>query len=105
MKSSELLEKAKKYLWDGIGDETGDETGYAFICYAILHAASTPSQIGLAQKVRDAIEVRLHPWNNLHSWLRYEAGIPEKMLTQERVQAHRLAWMNKLIKEYKAKGD
>lgn len=103
MKSSELIKQAKELLWDG-GDDT-EHCKDEYICYALLHAASTPSQGRLAQRIRDSIEVRLHPWNNLYSWLRYEANIPDKMLTNERVQAHRLAWMNKLIKEYKAKGD
>ncbi len=103
MKTSELIKQAKELLWDG-KDECED-CKEEFICYALLHASSNRFQMELSQRIRDDIEVRLHPWNNLYSWLRYEANISEKDLTYKRVQAHRLAWMNKLIKEYKAKGD
>lgn len=41
----------------------------------------------------------------MDAWLQHGANIPYKDLTPDRVQAHRLAWMNLLIKEYKAKGD
>ena len=107
MKTSELITKAKKYLWDGLDDFELEFPGKKteFICYAMVRAANRPSEHALAQTLRDDIEVRMHPWNNVWSWLVHEARIPTKNLTHPNVQAHRLAWMNKLIKEYKAKGD
>ena len=107
MKTSELITKAKKYLWDGLDDFELEFAGNKteFICYAMVRAANKPSEDGLAQTFRDDIEVRMHPWTNLWSWLECEAAIPRKNLTHPAVQAHRLAWMNKLIKEYKAKGN
>ncbi len=106
MRTSQLIEKAKRHLWDGKDDyelEYIDITEY--ICFAILYAARIHRCLELHQECRDLIEARLFPWNNLDSWLQHGAGIPSTELTQERVQAHRLKWMNKLIKEYKAKGD
>ena len=106
MKTSELIAKAKQHLWDGLDDSNlALDSKTEFICYAMVRAAKRPFEYALAQTFRDDIEVRLGPWNNLWSWLVYEAAIPTKDLTYPNVQAHRLAWMNKLIKEYKAKGD
>lgn len=106
MKTSELIEEAKWHLWDGKCEydlENGGITEY--ICFAILYAARTHRCIDLHQQCRDVIEARLFPWNNLDAWLQHGIGIPAKELTAERVQKHRRKWMNKLIKEYKAKGD
>lgn len=110
MKISELLTEAKKYLWDGKDEkelERLDKSEY--ICFAILSAArNNPNEIAnhaTYLRCRRVIEARLFPCNGFYSWLHYEAKIPQTMLTQERVQAHRLAWMNKLIKEFKAKED
>ena len=103
MKTSELITKAKNHLWDGVCDEESGK--HEFICYAVLYASETPKDGELAQRFRDDLEMRLHPWNNLYSWLRYEANIPSKDLTYIRVQKHRLKWMDKLSKQYKAKGD
>jgi len=106
MRTSQLIEKAKKHLWDGKYEyalEHIDITEY--ICFAILYAARTHDCIELHQQCRDVIEARLLPWNNLDAWLQHGIGIPAKELTAERVQKHRRKWMNKLIKEYKAKGD
>jgi hypothetical protein len=105
VKTSELIAKAKKYLWDGLDDSELNFPVTEFICYAVKRAANRPSEYGLAQTFRDDIEVRMHPCNNLWSWLVHEARIPTKDLTHLTVQAHRLAWMNQLINEYKAKGD
>jgi len=110
VKTSELIAKSKKYLWDGKDDYELNCDKSEYICYAILYAARNHGgrkQIlfDTYQRCRDVIEARLFPWNNLDSWLQYRAGIPGTELTPDRVQKHRLKWMNKLIKEYKAKGD
>lgn len=103
MKTSELITKAKNYLWDGVCDESS--TKQEFICHAVRNASKTYIDAKKAEKFRGDLEMRLHPWNNMYSWLRWEANISDKDLTHIRVQEHRLKWMDKLIKEYKAKGD
>jgi hypothetical protein len=108
VKTSELIAKGKKYLWDGKDDYELDCDKSEYICYAILYAAKNQQKqyvLNMHQRCRDVIEARLFPWNNLNVWLQYGAGIPGTELTTERVQKHRLKWMNRLIKEYKAKGD
>lgn len=106
MKTSELIAKAREYLWDGLDDsDIAFDSKTEFICYSMLKASRYPADFALAQTFRDDIEVRMYPWNNLFSWLVYEAKIPIEHQTHPNVQAHRLAWMNKLIKEFKAKGD
>ena len=114
MKTSELLTKAKKYLWDGkdfrdLDDPSAHKSEY--ICFALSNVQrfeldlSKPMIYKLIHKTRYMIEQRLFPWNNMEAWLKYGAKIPWEKLTQGRVQKHRLKWMNQLIKEYKAKGD
>lgn len=110
MKTSELIDRSRKYLWDGKCDSDLDWGKSEYVCFAILYAAREHGGrkqilLDLHQQCRDVIEARLFPWNNLEAWLEHGANIPAKELTHERVQKHRLKWMNKLIKEYKAKGD
>ena len=111
MKTSELITQAKQYLWDG-KNELALETPYTseYICFAVLHAArdangSYNRNVDLANRVRGLIEERIFPWNNLEAWLQHSVGICSSVLTYQRVQKHRLKWMNRLIKEHKAKGD
>lgn len=114
MKTSELLITAKKYLWDGkdctqLEDLSQHKTEY--ICFAITNARHFELNLPevphfkLVRKTMNMIEERLFPWNNMESWLLRRCGIPPEDLKPDRVQAHRLAWMNQLINEFKAKGD
>lgn len=110
MKISELLTEAKKYLWDGKDEkelERLDKSEY--ICFAILSAArNSPNEVenhSTYLRCRRVIEASLFPHNCVETWLLRSAGIPAKEMTNKRIQAHRLAWMNMLIKEFKAKGD
>ena len=110
MKTSELLTEAKKYLWDGEDEkelERLDKSEY--ICFAILSAArNSPTETedhSTYLRCRKVIERNLFPHNCVETWLLRSAGIPPKEMTHKRIQAHRLAWMNLLIKEFKAKGD
>lgn len=114
MKTSELLTAAKKYLWDGQDDnqlEDLSEHKSEYICFAISNVRHFELNLSeapiywLIRKTRDMIELRLFPWNNMDAWLLRGACIPPEQLTPDRVQAHRLAWMNLLIEEFKAKGD
>lgn len=111
MKTSQLITQAKKYLWDGKNDLALEDLYTSeYICFAVLYAArdangSYDRNVDLANRVRGLIEERLFPWNNLDAWLQHSADIPCFELTNQRVQKHRLKWMNRLIKEHKAKGD
>lgn len=114
MKTSELLTAAKKYLWDGKNDadlEDLNQHKTEYICFAITNVRHFELDVTeapiykLVRKTRDMIEQRLFPCNTMESWLFRETYVPLKDLTPDRVQAHRLAWMNLLIKEFKAKGD
>lgn len=111
MKTSDLITQAKKYLWDG-KDDSALEDFYTseYICFAVLYAArdangSYDRNVDIANRVRGLIEERIFPWNNLEAWLQHSVGICSSELTNQRVQKHRLKWMNRLIKEHKAKGD
>lgn len=110
MKTSELLTEAKKYLWDGKDPrqlESLDKSEY--ICFAILSAArntpAKPEDHSTYLRCSKVIQSSLFPHNCVETWLLRSAGIPPKELTYKRIQAHRLAWMDVLIKEFKAKGD
>ena len=114
MKTSELLITAKEYLWDGKDDNQLEDLSQhktEYICFAITNARHFELNLSeapiykLVRKTRDMIEERLFPWNNMAAWLQHGACIPPEDLTPDRVQAHRLAWMNELINEYKAKED
>ena len=114
VKTSEVLTAAKKYLWDG-KDATEFEDlikpKTEFICSTITYAmrfelgGSSAPLVKLKHKTMDIITNRLLPWNNMESWLEYAAHVPKEHLIPVLVQAHRLAWMNQLINEFKAKGD
>lgn len=112
MKTSTLIAKGKKYLWDGKDNKLLDldVNPSAFICFAVLYAArdepkNRRAALDCHEQLRAAIEARLFPWISLEAWLLHSAGIRSEAMTSERVQKHRLEWMNRLIKEYKAKGD
>lgn len=74
-----------------------------FICFALRLAAMAPeskiSQRSLTA-TRDIINRRLEGYNSLPLWLRHKAKIPTKSLTFNKVQAHRHAWLQSLIKEF-----
>jgi hypothetical protein len=98
MKTSEMLEKAKKYLWDGVETNSPKD---APICCALRKSCGAVQPKG----IREEICKRLRPYNDVHSWLYYNPSVDREDMTDQTVQSHRLAWMNLLIKEYKAKGD
>ena len=120
MKTSEIIEKAQIFLWDG---RDGRELDWdykiraslkeQFICHAIQRAVRNGTMAGYAEpsalrkltQVISMIESRIAPSCTLCGWLIKKHGIPEKELTHVRVQKHRKQWMKKLIKEFKAKGD
>jgi len=46
------------------------------------------------------IEERIFPYYSLGGWLEHQAGIRERDLTNNRMQAYRHAWLKQLIKEF-----
>lgn len=109
MKTSEILEKAKAFLWDGISHIGLDKEVY--ICWAlreVLPLAPECENDETFRKIRslqEEIENRLGPGNaTLEIWLERKLG-EDFIFSKKAIQAHRLAWMNLLIEEYKQKGD
>ena len=104
---AEDLRLCKQYLWDGVSDRGIDVNGYALrvndICHAIARAAKfTYPYADFMRRTyltRRMIMGRLDGWLSFWGWLRAQ-GVPNKDLTTEAVQAHRHAWVDRLIKEF-----
>lgn len=119
LKTSTLIRNGLKYLWDGrdMPDVLWEERE-EYLCHAITRAArsgqknwmfnthrSTPEVEGRLQAVKNMIERRLFPYNNLYAWLHHSANVPDADMTNERLQKHRRKWALKMIAEFKRKGD
>jgi hypothetical protein len=125
MKTSELLTRAKKYLWDGKRAEL-QKTGY--ICHAINEATRDfkdalgqrcalgsisrdeyHKQYGAIctkyQHIREYISNQLAGKDSVCLWLHYKADIPAYDLTHVNVQEYRHRWLDHLIAEFEQKGD
>ena len=110
MKSSKLLKKAKKYLWDGNEKRYHDDDQTQFICEALIEAASDAKKISalvVSQELRKEIRDKLHPASIVEGWLRSKKLIPKNPSTWNRtdIQTYRHRWLDELIREYEAKGD
>jgi hypothetical protein len=102
MKTSEILAKAKKHLWDGASEI--DYMGREYICVCIdwLHDVHVADQA----RVKNEIESRLAPWTSAKSWLGEKVGDDAvHRAGYVRVQQWRHDWLDQLIAEFKAKGD
>jgi len=78
-----------------------------YICHAIILANTDipPHKTNFGPRIDAAISIidtRLEHIP-MSSWLR-KKGIPEEDLSFERVQAHRLAWINMLVEEFDKPG-
>lgn len=86
---------AKKNLWNGHGDEKLHES--EFICHAM--DGFLPGQA----MAREVIMGRIGKAYDLETWLKQQ-GLKDLSMAVEdwriAVQAHRLAWLNLLIKEF-----
>ena len=98
MKKSEMLRKAKRFLWDGVSENTGKTV---YICYALGYAVGDKQ----AQPLCNIIHERLEAYPTLFAWLRYKCNIPWEQLKDKAVQKHRYQWVDMLIEEFEAKGD
>lgn len=91
------LKAAKQFLWDGKGIPDGKQ-GMICICIDITHTKGLISASG-ATSAQKMIMGRLEGNEGMKGFLRKQ-GISENELTYERVQAHRLAWLDLLITEF-----
>lgn len=119
LKTSTLIRNGLKHLWDGRdGAEVADDLKEEFLCHAIVRAGrggaigwpmfayrSAQETERRLQDVRDMIEQRLFPYNNLAAWLAHCGGVRQADLTNENLQKHRRKWALKMIAEFKRKGD
>jgi hypothetical protein len=103
-KSSELLRRAKDYLWDGVSPMNKPNWKSIFICFAIRDAA-LPKEGYEYSKLKNEITRRLKPFQMVYTWLHERAKIPGRDLTYKNIQAYRHRWLDALIAEYEVKGD
>lgn len=106
MKTSKILTKAKKYLWDGVTRKEAPSTAY--ICFAVetacRNAKKLEAKASRSYHLCNEIESRLDGHATVRGWL-VSKGVPMRQMTIARVQAHRHAWLDQLIAEYQQKGD
>lgn len=89
---AQAFRAAKGLLWDGIGPCPSAEK--MAICF-VLDESGHPFE----EAAREVIAERLDGWITLGDWLR-EQGITE--WTSQQLQAHRHAWLDKLIDEFES---
>lgn len=85
---------ARPFLWSGMGIKGPGQTDA--ICFAIEKAMHEAAKGAI-----DVISERLGAHAFLWSWL-VEQGISRSDMTPERMQAHRHAWLDLLIKEFES---
>lgn len=108
MKTSTLLKRAEKYLWDGHGERPLHSVKTEFICHAVYAAAGMVSDTSfynyqwLSRLIVDRLGHDAYTgWAVERGLLpeRYDAGF------YPLIQANRLRWLRELQREFKAKGD
>ena len=94
----QALTSAKQYLWDGEGEKSINQE--RAICFALdsAYIVDACDAFGNAETCR-VIMARLSPTTSVPSWLELQ-GIPFEEQSFPRVQAHRHAWVDQLIKEF-----
>jgi hypothetical protein len=94
-----LLKAAKGSLWDGTPGIYGKHT---YICLSVREAQlDGVCLLKDSKALCDEIDRRMAPHITLRQWLKSQ-GIPTEELDFIPLQAHRLAWINLLIKEFSA---
>ena len=90
---------AKKYLWDGVSPQVLVYSPM-HICIALSRATDKRKITGKVRKrCQEIIAQRMGGRGALESWLTFH-GIKNTELTHQRMQAHRHAWLDLLIKEF-----
>lgn len=106
MKTSELLKRAEKYLWDGVGPRPrASKTNY--LCAAVGFAA--PSMAAANRACREIMR-RFHPYGLYTDWAKANGHLPGNWRDYQNywwpaIQANRLNWLRELQREYREKGD
>jgi hypothetical protein len=104
MKTSKILSKAKKYLWDG-KSRRGNAWGEydSNICFAVCMAFPDDNT---TCHVTDMIMERIQPYGSASRWLRNAVGNQSvDAAGYAAIQQWRHAWVDQMIEEFKAKGD
>lgn len=87
-----VFEAAKLFLWDGSNSSYGIKKEY--ICHAI-ERTNLPG----AHMAKLLVMRRLDGYYTFYNWL-VRHGVSSFAITETRMQAHRLAWLNLLIEEF-----
>ena len=104
MKTSKILTKAKKFLWDGKPRRGNAWDGCeSHICFAVCTAVPVDTK---TCHVTDMIMERIQPYGSASSWLRNAVGNQSvDAAGYTAIQQWRHAWVDQMIEEFKAKGD
>jgi len=110
MKTSEVLRRAKRHLAKDF-EETRNGCGKEkFICIAISTSQKkTNMSTEDAARCEHMVSSRLGFEYTLEGWLVVQGCLPVDFWTdyalQNRIQAHRHAWIDSMITEFEAQGD
>jgi len=110
MKTSEVFTRAKQHLAKDYEETRNDCGKEKFICLAISTSQrKTNMSIEDAARCEHMVSSRLGFEYTLEGWLTVRGCIPVDFLTdyaaQDRIQAHRHAWIDSMITEFEAQGD
>ena len=90
---------AKEYLWDGRSPQIPVYLSI-FICVALSHASDRRKiTVRVRKHCQKIISRRIDRYSTLESWLNSK-GVKNAELTRQRMQDHRHAWLDLLIKEF-----
>lgn len=104
MKTSTLLRRARRYLWDGNSCLYQYPLRYRCLCIAVERAAHKGAHY---RNIPVCVEIqrRLGGHPTLEKWLLSKDVVLHYKTDEPAIQAHRKQWLNMLIAEYEAKGD
>ena len=90
---------AKQYLWDGVSPQIPVYLPI-HICVALTCAYDKRKiTVKVRERCQEIIAQRIDRLSTFESWLICK-GIKNTELTRQRMQAHRHAWLDLLIKEF-----
>ncbi len=109
MKTSRAFAIAKKNLWNGTDRRYRSQEREKFCCIALAEYVYDCETVRRCQTI---LEDLLGAHGTLESWLIEHGHLPidyylstQKMTLREKIQTTRKAWLDHLIKHYKALGD
>lgn len=91
---ADAFRAAKKILWKGTGSKLPSSM-HRYICLAINQSGG----FFAGPMARKIVMQRLGKHSYLGQWL-IEQGVPRVLQTDRRMQQHRHAWLDSLIKEF-----